>query len=62
MMNSPKACEVCKEGYATKSFHCNHCEKPHWICAACIQKNKVKMNLRKVNKNTIFDSNLEKWA
>ena len=55
-------CEFCKKKHASKSFHCNHCTKPHKICASCILKNKTKMNLRKVNKNTIFDSNLEKWA
>ena len=61
MMNS-SICEFCKKNYAAKSFHCNHCTKPHKICASCILKNKTKMNLRKVNKNTIFDSNLQKWA
>ena len=61
MMQS-SVCEFCKKCYATKSFHCNHCIKPHWICAACIQKNKIKMNLRKVNRDTIFDSNLKKWS
>ena len=55
-------CEFCKKKHATKSFHCNHCEKPHKICALCIIKYKTKMNLRKVHKKTIFDSNLAKWA
>ena len=55
-------CEFCKKKHASKSFHCNHCLKPHKICMSCILKYKTKMNLRKVHKNTIFDSNLEKWA
>ena len=61
MMDS-SVCEFCKKNYTTKAFHCNHCTKPHKICVTCIQKNKIKLNLRKVNKDTIFDSNLEKWA
>ena len=55
-------CEPTKKKHASKSFLWDHCTKPHKICASCILKNKTKMNLRKVNKNTIFDSNLEKWA
>ena len=61
-MMEPSMCEFCKKKTAYKSFHCNHCLKPHKICAVCIQKNKIKLKLRKVNRNTIYDSNLEKWA
>ncbi len=61
-MKNSAMCEFCKKNVTTKAFHCNHCLKKHRICQECIAKNKVKMNLRKVNKNTIYDSNLEKWA
>jgi len=61
-MMDPPVCEFCKKNYAFKSFHCNHCIKKHKICASCILKNKTKMNLRKITKNTIFDSNLKKWS
>ena len=61
-MMDPPVCEFCKKNYAFKSFHCNHCIKKHKICASCILKNKTKMNLRKITKNTVFDSNLKKWS
>ena len=61
-MNDHSVCEFCKKNQASKSFHCNHCIKKHKICGPCIIKNKTKLNLRKVDKDTIFDSNLEKWA
>ena len=61
-MKIPKLCEFCKKKVTTKSFHCNHCVKKHSICEECIKKNMISMNLRKVNKNSVFDSNLKKWT
>ena len=61
MMDS-STCEFCKKNYASKSFHCNYCVKPHKICASCILKNKSKMKLEKINKNSVYESNLKKWT
>ena len=62
LMKNLAICEFCKKYKMTRGFHCNHCIKKHLICDACVEKNKVKFNLRKIEKNSIYDSNLEKWA
>lgn len=55
------ACEICKQNHATNSFHCNSCLKKHHLCDICLEENREKLKIRNVYKNTIYDSNLEKW-
>jgi len=62
LMKNLTICEFCKKYAITQSFHCNYCIKKHKICKACVEKNKAKFNLRKIVKNSIYESNLKKWT
>jgi len=57
-----KQCDFCKEYVKTQSIHCNSCIKNHQICSTCLIGYKVEMKIKPVTKQSMYESNLKKWA
>lgn len=55
-------CDFCKKFNETQSIHCNHCIKNHQICSTCLVEFKDKMKIVPVKKQSMYASNLKKWA
>ena len=55
-------CDFCKEFNKTQSIHCNSCIKNHQICTTCLVEYKVEMKIKPVTKQSMYESNLKKWA
>ena len=55
-------CDFCKKFNKTQSIHCNSCIKNHQICSTCLIEYKVEMKIKPVTKQSMYESNLKKWA
>jgi len=57
-----KQCDFCKEYVKTQAIHCNSCIKNHQICLTCLVDYKDDMKIKPVRKQSLYESNLKKWA